>query len=88
MVFIPCGLGAALSATTAIVLTASATPSLAFSCDDVRGLTRVEQSYWSKQLDLTADQRHRIWVECYGSAAPARVIETKGDGFLPLATER
>jgi Spy/CpxP family protein refolding chaperone len=76
----------ALLAATTAVLTASSTPSLAITCDDVRGLTRVEQNYWSKQLNLTHDQRHRIWVECYGTAAPARVIETDGNGFQPLTS--
>jgi hypothetical protein len=71
-------------AATAAVIMASATPVRAFSCDDVRGLTRVEQNYWSKQLNLTADQRHRIWVECYGTLGTARVIETNGNGFQPL----
>jgi hypothetical protein len=76
--------GVALLAATIVVLVASSAPSLAITCDDVRGLTRAEQRYWSKQLNLTPDQRHRIWVECYGQTPAARVIETNGDGFQPL----
>ena len=79
---------AAFLATVAVVLMASVTPVLAFTCDDVRALTHAEQTYWSKQLNLTVDQRHRIWVECYGPAAPARVIEANGESFQPLTAER
>jgi hypothetical protein len=35
------------------------------SCDDVRALSRVERDYWSKRLNLSAAQRHRIYVACY-----------------------
>jgi hypothetical protein len=80
--------GVALLAATTAVLVVSSRPSLAITCDDVRGLTRAEQNYWSKQLNLTPDQRHRIWVECYNTAAPARVIETNGTGFQPLNSDR
>ena len=75
---------ALLAATTVVLLMASSTASLAITCDDVRGLTRAEQNYWSKQLNLTPDQRHRIWVECYSQTPSARVIETNGNGFQPL----
>jgi Spy/CpxP family protein refolding chaperone len=77
-------IGVLLLAVTTAVLVASSTPSLAITCDDVRGLTRAEQNYWSKQLNLTPDQRHRIWVECYSHTPSARVIEANGDGFQPL----
>jgi hypothetical protein len=80
--------GVALLAATTAVLMVSSGPSLAVTCDDVRGLTRAEQNYWSKQLNLTPDQRHRIWVECYSTGAPARVIETNGTGFQPLTGDR
>jgi hypothetical protein len=40
----------------------------------VRSLTRAEQIYWSKRLKLTAEQQHRIWLECYGQA---RVTDVK-----------
>jgi hypothetical protein len=35
------------------------------TCDDVRGLSRAEQNYWSNRLNLSAGQRHRIYVTCY-----------------------
>jgi hypothetical protein len=35
------------------------------TCDDVRGLSRAEQNYWSNRLNLSAWQRHRIYVMCY-----------------------
>ena len=72
--------GIALLATAAIVVTASATPALAFSCADVRGLSKAKQIYWSKRLNLTPDQRHRIWVECYSQAG---VAETKDNSLKP-----
>jgi hypothetical protein len=75
--------GVALLAATAAALIASSTPGHGITCDDVRGLTRAEQNYWSKQLNLTSDQRRRIRAECYGPAAPARVVETNGDGLQP-----
>lgn len=40
-------------------------PAHAVSCEDVRNLSKAEQDYWSKRLNLTAEQRHRIWVACY-----------------------
>jgi Spy/CpxP family protein refolding chaperone len=75
--------GIALLATIAVM--ASATPVLAITCDDVRGLTRAEQSFWSKHLNLTPEQRYRIRVQCYGPGGAARVIETDGDSFKPQA---
>jgi hypothetical protein len=40
-------------------------PAQAFTCEDVRGLSTVEQNYWSKRLHLTSIERHLIWVACY-----------------------
>jgi hypothetical protein len=40
-------------------------PAFAFTCDDVRALSREEQNYWSKRLHLSSFQRHLIWVACY-----------------------
>lgn len=40
-------------------------PAHAFTCEDVRGLSKAQQDYWSKRLNLTGEQRHRIWVACY-----------------------
>lgn len=70
--------GGALVAATAAVLGSG--PVLAFTCEDVRGLTKAEQNYWSKQLNLTPEQRNRIWLECYGQA---RATETKGGSLKP-----
>jgi hypothetical protein len=61
-------------AASAIILLMSSAPVLAVSCEDVRSLTRAEQIYWSKRLNLTAEQKHRIWLECYGQA---RVTDAK-----------
>jgi Spy/CpxP family protein refolding chaperone len=72
--------GVAFLAVSAIVLTTSA--ALAVSCEDVRGLTRAQQNYWSKRLNLTAEQRHRIWLECY---AQPRVFEAKGNSVQSAA---
>ncbi len=58
----------------AVVLLTSAAPAPAASCEDVRSLTRAEQVYWSKRLNLTIEQKHRIWLECYGQA---RVTDAK-----------
>ena len=60
--------GGASLAAAAVVLLMSAAPALAASCEDVRSLTRAEQVYWSKRLNLTTEQKHRIWLECYGQA--------------------
>lgn len=35
------------------------------TCDDVRRLSPAEQNYWSQRLNLSSDQRHRIYVACY-----------------------
>lgn len=66
--------GGASLAAGAIVLLMSSAPVLAVSCEDVRSLSRAEQIYWSKRLKLTAEQQHRIWLECYGQA---RVTDAK-----------
>ena len=60
--------GNASLAAGALVLLMSSAPVLAVSCEDVRSLTRAEQIYWSKRLKLTAEQKNRIWLECYGQA--------------------
>jgi Spy/CpxP family protein refolding chaperone len=62
--------GVALFAATAAAVIASSTPGHGITRDDVRSLTRTEQNCWSKQLNLTSDQRRRIRAECYGLAAP------------------
>src|ERR1700737_2195982 len=75
--------GAAFLAAAATILLTISTPVLAVTCEDVRGLTKAEQNYWSKRLGLTADQRHRIWLACYSQA---RVAETQGDSLKPVST--
>ena len=37
------------------------------TCDDVRALSSAERDYWSNRLNLSAGQRHRIYVACYQS---------------------
>jgi Spy/CpxP family protein refolding chaperone len=49
-------------------------PAHAVSCEDVRKLSKAEQDYWSKQLNLTGEQRHRIWVACYRDYHPDHPI--------------
>ena len=76
---------ACAAASTLTILTA-AVPARAVSCDDVRALTKAEQVYWSKKLNLSAEQRHRIYQECYGQA---RVTEVKDATRAPSdRTER
>ena len=50
----------------AMLTIVGATSAKAVSCEDVRSLTRAEQEYWSKRLNLTREQRHQIWQACYG----------------------
>jgi hypothetical protein len=45
-------------------------PARAVTCEDVRKLSAAEQDYWSKRLNLTSDQRHRIWLACYKDYHP------------------
>jgi hypothetical protein len=45
----------------------------AVTCDDVRGLSAEQQSYWSKQLHISAYQKHVIWFACYRDYRPDRV---------------
>ena len=77
--------GFAFLGVTAAVLMMGSTPVLAVSCDDVRALTKVEQSFWAKRLSLTADQIHRIRQECYGLP---RIHEAKGDLIQPVTERR
>jgi hypothetical protein len=54
----------------------------AFTCEDVRSLSRTEQEYWSKRLNLTREQRHQIWQACYGKFRSGRAgmkISKSGD---------
>lgn len=53
-VFIVCGFAPALAQSYRGV-----------TCDDVRRLSRAEQDYWSQRLNLSSEQRHRIYVACY-----------------------
>ena len=76
--------GGASLATGAIVLLMSSVPVLAVSCEDVRSLTRAEQIYWSKRLKLTAEQKNRIWLECYGQA---RVTDTNKENNTGQGSE-
>jgi len=59
----------AKSATVLLAMTITACisslPAYAFTCEDVRGLSKAQQDYWSKTLNLTGPQRHRIWAACY-----------------------
>lgn len=50
-------------------------PAYAVSCEDVRKLSSAEQDYWSKQFNLTHEQRHRIWVACYRDYRPDHPID-------------
>jgi Spy/CpxP family protein refolding chaperone len=50
----------------AVFICAGTTSVQAVTCEDVRSLSRAEQEYWSKQLNLTREQRHQIWQACYG----------------------
>ena len=43
---------------------------MAFTCDDVRGLSRAEQDYWVKRLNISATERHQIWLACYRDYRP------------------
>jgi Spy/CpxP family protein refolding chaperone len=74
--------GAALLGVTAGILMISATPVLAVGCEDVRALTKVQQNYWAKRLNLTSEQRERIRLECYGQP---RIREAKGDRPQPVS---
>ncbi len=47
------------------VASASAQSFQGVSCDDVRRLSHAEQEYWSTRLNLSAEQRHLIYVACY-----------------------
>ncbi len=42
------------------------------TCDDVRRLSTAEQNYWSARLNLSAEQRHRIYVACYQNQTGGR----------------
>jgi hypothetical protein len=77
--------GSASLAAGAVVLLMSSVPVLAVSCEDVRSLTRAEQIYWSKRLKLTAEQKNRIWLECYGQA---RVTDANKENNTERSDER
>jgi Spy/CpxP family protein refolding chaperone len=58
-------MSAAALAAIAVAACLVSMPAHAVSCEDVRNLSKAEQDYWSKQLNLSAEQRHQIWVACY-----------------------
>ncbi len=55
-----------------LLICAGTAPVQAVTCEDVRSLSRAEQDYWSKQLNLTREQRHQIWQACYGRVRSGR----------------
>jgi hypothetical protein len=59
--------GAALLLVSACAVSSSAQ---AFTCDDVRHLTAAEQDFWAKQLNISAAERHRVWLACYRDYRP------------------
>ncbi len=59
------GFAAALVSIT--ILSSSA---MAFTCDDVRGLSRAEQDYWVKRLNISVTERRQIWAACYRDYRP------------------
>jgi Spy/CpxP family protein refolding chaperone len=56
----------------AVLIVGSTSSARAVTCEDVRSLTRAEQDYWSKRLNLTREQRHQIWQACYGKFRSGR----------------
>ncbi len=58
-------LSAAALGAMAVAASLVSMPAHAVSCEDVRNLSPAEQDYWSKRLNLTAEQRHQIWLACY-----------------------
>ncbi len=66
---------AAALAAIAVAVSLFSMPAHAVSCEDVRRLSAAEQEYWSKQLNLTAEQRHSIWVACYQGSKHPKVEE-------------
>jgi hypothetical protein len=69
----------------AAALMISAMPALAVTCDDVRALSKAEQNYWAKRLNITPAQRQQIRLECYGDA---HASDTKVDRPQPVADRR
>jgi hypothetical protein len=63
--------GAAFAVTVATFL--GAATAQAVTCDDVHGLSAEQQGYWSKQLHISAYQKHLIWVACYRDYRADRV---------------
>jgi hypothetical protein len=53
-----------------IALLIGVEPTRAVTCEDVRSLSRAEQEYWAKRLNLTQAQRVQIWRACYGDGTP------------------
>jgi hypothetical protein len=53
-----------------ISICAISSSAMAFTCDDVRGLSHAEQDYWAKRLSISAAERHRIWAVCYRDYRP------------------
>jgi hypothetical protein len=47
----------------------------AVTCEDVRSLSASEREYWSQRLNLTSEQRHRIWLACYGNPRHAKAAQ-------------
>jgi hypothetical protein len=45
----------------------SAGPAQAFTCADVRALSREQQAYYVRAYNITPAQQHRIRLACYGA---------------------
>ncbi|MGP8233716.1 MAG: hypothetical protein ACLQL2_13845 [Methylovirgula sp.] len=61
-----CG-GIAAALISVSILSSSA---MAFTCDDVRGLSHAEQDYWAKRLSISTAERRQIWLACYRDYRP------------------
>ena len=72
-------LKAVLVVTTLGFTLAGSSGARAVTCEDVRSLTAAEREYWSIRLNLTSEQRHQIWLACYGSSR-----RHDKNGMLPM----
>ena len=82
--------GLAFLGVSLCVLVSGSTSALAVDCDNVRALTKVEQNYWAKRLNLTADERHRIWQACYGRHGNGQhgIREANGERLRRVTDQR
>jgi hypothetical protein len=57
-----------------VLVLSGVVPARAFTCEDVRALSRAQQAYYIKAYNITPAQQERIRHACYGRTVRQAII--------------